>query len=70
MGEMYPDTCTAGEDVVQIKMHLSKEDREKKGWTQLVVDGRVHPGPVFVYILVTVGNVRSMTQQGSRHILA
>ena len=29
MGEMYPDTCIAGEDVVQIKAHLSKENREK-----------------------------------------
>ena len=49
MGGMYPDTCTVGEDVVQVKAQSSKEDREKRGWTQLGVDGCVYLGPVSVY---------------------
>ncbi|QCD87588.1 hypothetical protein DEO72_LG3g2126 [Vigna unguiculata] len=49
MGGMYPDMCTVGEDVVQVKTQSSKEDREKRGWTQLGVDGFVYPGLVSVY---------------------
>jgi len=41
--------CTVGEDVVQVKAQSSKEDREKRGWTQLGVDGFVYPGLVSVY---------------------
>jgi len=48
---MYLDTCIAGEDVAQVKAQLSKEDREKRGWTQLGVDGCVYPGLVSVYTL-------------------
>jgi len=46
---MYPDTCTAKEDIVQVKAQSSKEDREKRGWTQLGVDGCVYPDLVSVY---------------------
>ena len=33
MGEMYSDTCTTGEVVVQIKARLSKKGNERRGWT-------------------------------------
>jgi len=61
---MYPDTYTAGEDLVQIKAHLSKENRKKRSslvWMDAYIPAQC---------LGTSRNVRSMAQQDSRHILA